>query len=51
MKVFILTVYLSGTPVIYSYKFAFKETCDKIGKDISKTKKTWNYKCVERLVK
>jgi hypothetical protein len=45
-------VYLNnGMPIKYSYKFSFKETCDKIGKDISKTKKTWSYKCVKRFVK
>ena len=44
-------VYLKGTPVKHPYKFVFKETCDKIGKDISKIKKTWKYKCTERILK
>lgn len=51
MKIFILMVYLNGTPIAHKYKFAFKQTCDKMGRDISKTKKTWSYKCVERFVK
>jgi len=45
MKIYILLITLNNIVVPYQYKFAFKDTCDKIGKDLASIKKDWRYSC------
>jgi hypothetical protein len=51
MKIYILLITLNNTVIPYQYKFAFKDTCDKIGKELSNIKKNWSYSCVPKTIR
>lgn len=46
MIVYVLLINLPNFVIHYPYKFAFRGTCDKLGKEIASTKKEWRYSCV-----
>ena len=50
MKVYVLLITLNNIVIHYPYKFAFRGTCVKLGKEISSTKKEWRYACEPRTI-
>lgn len=46
MSVYLLSITLGNFVITHPYKFAFKETCQKVGKQVVENKKSWKYRCV-----
>ena len=50
MIVYVLLINLPNFVIEYPYKFAFRGTCDKIGREVVSIKKEWRYTCVTRRI-
>lgn len=46
MAAYILFITLNNAVIEHPYKFAYVETCQKVGKEIASIKKSWRYKCI-----
>jgi hypothetical protein len=45
MKLWVLTIILLNTTIKHKYKFLKEDNCRKVGRELSKIKKTWKYSC------
>lgn len=51
MIVYVLLITLPNLTIQCPYKFAFRDTCVKLGKEIASTKKEWRYSCVSKNIR